>query len=264
MLYLRSIVPQILLASTLGVALSGQPFLEWPLEKAVQVLNESPWARTESITRVVGGVGSGVAGEKEIFYTFYVRFLSAQPIREAYTRIQLIQLGYDDLPTEEQARFSSLIKERVEIDFRRFVVVSLAFRSNDPNEESRIRQYFESQTTGTMKNSAFLSTSNFSQVPLVGYYPARESSVGPRFVFPRYIDDVPLLTLDDRQVTFELTTLPVSVNQGGQGNRGRGQGGGGRNRGGNSSNNQQEQENKGILRASFAVQEMVTGGKLVF
>jgi hypothetical protein len=43
----------------------------------------------------VAGVGSGVSGEKEIFNTFYVRFISAQPVREALARIQQLQFGHD-------------------------------------------------------------------------------------------------------------------------------------------------------------------------
>ena len=249
----------------------GQPFMEWSMEHAIQILNDSPWARTESIARVIGGVGSGVSGEKEIYYTFYVRFLSARPIREAYTRVQLIQHGYDDLSVPEQQKFSDLIQERVELDFDRWIVVALSFRSNDPNEESRIRQYFQSQTTGTMKNNAFLSTANFAQVPLITYFPPREEGVGARFVFPREVEGVPLVTLDDRQITFELTSLPASATRGGGdgGRGGRGFGGGGRgrgrNRGGGGGGDNSpggEDENTGILRALFDIRAMVTDGEL--
>ena len=54
----------------------GIPFQEWSLDRAVKVLNDSPWARHETFTRVIRGVGSGISGEKEIYNTFYVRFLS--------------------------------------------------------------------------------------------------------------------------------------------------------------------------------------------
>src|SRR4030067_3720396 len=77
----------------------------WPMAKAVEILNSSPWARHETFTRVIGGVGSGVSGEKEIYNTFYVRFLSARPIREAYARIQQIQLGYDTMTSDNRSQF---------------------------------------------------------------------------------------------------------------------------------------------------------------
>ena len=68
-----------------------EPFHQWPMDKAVKILNDSPWAKQETFTRVIRGVGSGISGEKEIYNTFYVRFLSARPIREAYARVQQIQ-----------------------------------------------------------------------------------------------------------------------------------------------------------------------------
>src|SRR5262245_2057413 len=57
-----------------------KPFRRWTLEEAVEILTDSPWARQETFTRVIGGVGSGVLGEKEIYNTFYLRFLSALPV----------------------------------------------------------------------------------------------------------------------------------------------------------------------------------------
>ena len=52
------------------------------------MLNESPWATQTTFTEVVGGVGSGVRGEKEIFSTFYTRLLSSLPVRRAFVRVE--------------------------------------------------------------------------------------------------------------------------------------------------------------------------------
>lgn len=38
------------------------PFREWTLARALQILNASPWARHETFTRVIAGVGSGASG----------------------------------------------------------------------------------------------------------------------------------------------------------------------------------------------------------
>jgi 3-oxoacyl-(acyl-carrier-protein) synthase len=80
-----------------------EPFHLWSLDRAVKLLNDSPWARQETYTRVIKGVGSGISGEKEIYNTFYVRFLSARPVREAYARIQQIQHGYDSMVPDRRA-----------------------------------------------------------------------------------------------------------------------------------------------------------------
>ncbi len=42
----------------------GEPQVQkWPLAKAVEIPNSSPWARHETFTRVISGVGSGNALE---------------------------------------------------------------------------------------------------------------------------------------------------------------------------------------------------------
>lgn len=187
---------------------SDEPYWKWTLEKAVQVLNSSAWARQETFTRVVGGVGSGVSGEKEIYNTFYVRFLSARPIREAFVRIQQIQHNYDGFTAEEKKRFDGLTRPNLEMDTSEWVVVTVAFRSNDPNEESGVRRYFQAQTKETLKTRAFLSTQRFSQVEIAAYFPPREEGVGAKFVFPREINGVPLIAGNGDRITFELTDVP--------------------------------------------------------
>jgi hypothetical protein len=200
----------LLLSATFAAALllAGEPFAKWPLSKAIEVLNVSPWARQETFTRVIGGVGSGISGEKEIYNTFYVRLLSARPIREAFTRITQIRAGYDRLDLHEKDRFDISTRRLLEIDFKRWVVISVGFRSNDPNEESSVRRFFQSQTIDTLKNRAFLSTDDFPQVEMAAYFVPRDEIVGAKFVFPRQVGAAPLVTKATDSLTFELMEVP--------------------------------------------------------
>ncbi|UCF37642.1 MAG: hypothetical protein JSU96_01880, partial [Acidobacteriota bacterium] len=74
----------VLVSICAGVASTSKSFEQWSLKQAIDVLSRSSWARQETFTHVVGGIGSGIEGEKEIYNTFFVRFLSAAPIRKAY------------------------------------------------------------------------------------------------------------------------------------------------------------------------------------
>ena len=186
----------------------GKPFNEWSLDKAVKVLNDSPWARHETFTRVIRGVGSGISGEKEIYNTFYVRFLSARPIREAYARIQQIQHEYDNMAPDEKISFEAAQMPNLDLDVSQWIVVSVSFRSNDPNEESSVRRFFQSETVKTLKTKAFLSTPNCSQVEISAYFPQREESVGAKLVFPRVLNGVPLISKDCAYITLELLDVP--------------------------------------------------------
>jgi hypothetical protein len=185
-----------------------KPFNKWSLDQAVEVLNESPWARQETFTRVIRGVGSGISGEKEIYNTFYVRFLSARPIREAYARVQQIQYGYDEMLPDEKKLFEDKQLQDLDMDVSQWIVVSVSFRSNDPNEESEVRRFFQSETVETLKTKVFLSTSAYPQVELGAYFPQQEESIGAKFVFPREIDGNPVVPCDCSRVTLELLEVP--------------------------------------------------------
>lgn len=195
-------------ADITGAGFFREPFFKWSQAEAVQILNASPWAKQETFTHIVSGQGSGRSGEKEIYNTFYVRFLSALPIRKAYARIQQIQYGYDNMHPQDKLRFEEAQQPNIEMDDSQWIVISVAFRSNDPNEESDVRRFFQSETVRTLKNKAFLSTPTCSQVEIRAYFPPREESVGAKFVFPRFVNGVPVVTKDCRNVTFELLEVP--------------------------------------------------------
>ncbi len=201
-----------ILSPVLAVAATSwtnlEPFNKWSQDKAVKVLNDSPWARQETFTRVIRGVGSGISGEKEIYNTFYVRFLSARPIREAYARIQQIQHGYDAMSPEERIRFDAIQSPNLDLDVSKYIVLTVSFRSNDPNEESSVRRFFQSETVETLKTKAFLSTPTCPQVEIIAYFPQKEESVGAKMVFPREYDGLPVITKECSSISLELLDVP--------------------------------------------------------
>ncbi len=204
-------------------------FRSWTLPKAVEILTKSAWVRQETFTRVVGGVGSGIQGEKEIYNTYFVRLISAEPVRQAYARVKLINVGYDQLPDEEKQRVNREIEEIVDLDVSEWIVVAVSFRSNNHNQEAGFDRFLERQSLETMKNRAYLSTEKFPRIQLDAYYPPREASVGAKFVFPRNLEGVPVVTPDDETIVFEFDTPG----------------------------------NEPVMRATFPVQEMIISGKLI-
>ncbi len=225
--------PMIAVFGLLFALLSGLPdvFSRWSMDQAVQVLNASPWARQETITRVIRGVGSGISGEKEIYDTFYIRFLSARPVREAFARVQQINHGYDRMSIEQKRRFEIAQASNLNMDVSRWIVVSVSFRSNDPNEESSVRRFFQSETVKTLKNKVYLSTAACPQLELSAYFPPREESVGAKFVFPRELSGAPVLTKECDTITLEMLGFTGADSR---------------------------------LRATFSVRPMTVGGEIVF
>lgn len=240
------------------------PYWRWSLSEAVRVLNSSPWARHETFTTVVGGIGSGRAGEKEIYNRFYVRFLSAAPVREAYARILQLEFGYDSLDGEEKLRFDELLRPVVAMETQNWIVLAVSFRSNDPEMESQIRRFFHVQTTATLMDKAFLSTGQFSQIRIHAYFPPAEEGVGARFVFPREVNGTQLVSSGAGQISFELLDVPIVLAGGGtEGGGGRGRGDRGP-RGGGGGAPDEARGNATILRATFSSGDMFIDGKPVY
>ena len=197
----------VLIPAVLGATLSGSSFSNWSLSEALGLLNNSSWARQETYTRVIGGIGSGIQGEKEIYSTFFVRFLSAIPIRQAYARVKQIHVGYDKLDEVERMRVNEEIQQGLELDVSQWIVVAVTFRSNNLNQQSRVDQFFQSNTLETLKTRVFLSTDSFPKLHPQAYYAPKEESVGAKFVFPRKVDNIPVITADDEMLAFELDVI---------------------------------------------------------
>ena len=222
--FIRRLVLVLLVYLKVSTVLMGmeivleKDFQDWTLAEAVEILNQSSWAQQRTFTRVVAGIGSGVLGEKEIFNTFFVRFLSAEPIRKAFVRVQQIQQGYDQMGEDERRDFEALVSPGLKLDVSQWIVVSMTFRSNNPRQERRVERFLDAQTVETMKARAFLSTDRLSQVELAAYFPPRRDGVGAKFVFPRQISGEPIISKEENSVTFEANlptqrlrvTFPVS------------------------------------------------------
>ena len=154
-------------------------------------------------------MGSGIHGEKEIFNTFFVRLLSAPPIRRAYARVQQIQNGYDEMTPAAKSRLDATIAPGLNMDVSRWIVVTISFRSNNPNMELGVKRFFDSQRLETMRDRAYLATGDFPRVELAEYFTPREDAVGAKFVFPRHIDGVPVVSPDQKEVNFEVNIPSV-------------------------------------------------------
>jgi hypothetical protein len=213
----------------LAMGFGNGPYKNWTLSEALGLLNDSSWARQETYTQVIGGIGSGIQGEKEIYNTFFVRFLSAAPIRQAYARVKQIHVGYDTLTETQQVEIDKQINQGLTLDVTQWIVVAVSFRSNNLNQQSRVSQFFLSHTVETLRQRVFLSTDSFPKLRPVAYYPPIEESVGAKFVFPRKVDKIPVITSDDEMVVFELDVIGMEPD----------------------------------LRTIFSVQEMLIDGELV-
>jgi hypothetical protein len=214
-LKLLTISASLLFPPLLGVKIPGEA-----VEEARQILNDSPWAVTQTTTRIISSVGSGVRGEKELHHRFFVRFLSARPVRQAYADLERIRLGYETLPTDQKAELDERFQNDIEEFPADWIVVAVTFRSSDARMEQRVWAALREGITETMQGRSFLSTQHHPRIGIVAFFPPEEPALGARFVFPRTINGEPVVHPEDHQIVFDLdlpghlpelrVTFPVS------------------------------------------------------
>ena len=94
-------------ASLISVAaqqgLPDKPFNQWTKAEAKEILNDSPWAKTQVALAVYG---LGVPTD----FKFTLRLRSALPIREALVRLKQIEAHYDQMGEEARMSFDGKMK----------------------------------------------------------------------------------------------------------------------------------------------------------
>jgi hypothetical protein len=144
-----------LMLAAAATAQKNKPWTEWKLKETEKILNDSPWAQTQTITNINemnyspanrgGGMG---ALNQPVNTNFRIRFLSAKPIRQALLRNLVLSRA-----AEAQV---STAREFVDQTFDDAIVVAVAWDSNDPRYSQLVFTYFSSATTSTLRNETYL------------------------------------------------------------------------------------------------------------
>ncbi len=180
-----------------------KPFNQWKKGDVFKVLNDSPWAKQQTFASAVGGKGSGVGGEKELFSQYTIRFFSARPVREAYVRMMQLMNNYDSMSKEQKAAFDVRMAKPLAMDFGDEIIVAGEFATNDPEKRMSIDRELKQKTAEEFKQSVYLISDRLGQVQIKAYYPPSPDGTGFKFVFPRTVDGKPLVSAEDKEVTFK-------------------------------------------------------------
>ena len=207
-----------------------EPFTKWDQKQVNEVFNKSAWAvsktfrgqatgmhgtatnmgATSATNGAVTGTGGGTLGVDVPEYTFTARFFSAEPIREAYVRMLQIMNQYDTLPADRQHAFDQKVDGLLHADVSTEVTVTLSYHCNDPNSQRDMDQWFNTQTTDTLNQNAYLYTPGAGQITLLKYIPPQGGGgLGARFIFPRTFKGEPILQPGAKgRLRFQLSWQP--------------------------------------------------------
>src|SRR5438552_3102062 len=155
---------------TVSAQEKGKAWSEWSKKDAEKMLNDSPWAQTQTDTdtsqmffsptsdpRLTGvrnpsttdaRLGEGAINQA-VSVKCHVLFYSARPIRQAVVRLMELQ----QQPTPEVAQ---KLTSFVELQSQDSIIVTVTFESNDQRYSGSVMQAFNSAVTGTLKNDTYL------------------------------------------------------------------------------------------------------------
>jgi hypothetical protein len=205
MLIRRTVVAVFLLTTGVGILLAKNkwdtvPFQQWSQDTVGKLLNDSPWAQAWTHKNV--GVGGGV-NEQE--FMFSVRLFSSQPIREAYVRMLQLLNKFDSMPADQKKDFDGRVTTpMLNADVKDEVVLAVAYKTNDQSAQRDLKRFFDTATTETLNQQAYIFSPQLGRVDLLKYIPPGTDGIGARFIYPRMVNSKPLLQPGDKELRFEL------------------------------------------------------------
>lgn len=200
----------LLAASASAQKSSNKPWTDWSKKDVERILNDSPWAQTQTETdtsemffsptaRGSGDTSQSRAVEgatnQAINVKYFVRFFTARPVRRALARTMMLS---GKVPAEQASR----LKAFAELESSQYIIVTVSFYSSDQRYSGQAMQAFNSAETSTLKNNTYLERKDGKRLFLAEYVKPGLDGFGARFVFPRMVDDQPFLTPDSGEVRF--------------------------------------------------------------
>lgn len=198
--------------ATTVVAQQNKPWIEWNKKEIEKTLNDSAWAQTQvqesasqptdtsAITQVAAPRSAdrqlnrqGESGESKTPppIKFFVRFLSAKPIRAAFARkVMLTQAS----PNED---LNSQLKAFVDRDFADYIVVSVGVEVGDEKQGAMLQRAFMAASTELLKERVYLERKDGKKLFLMEYRAPSADGMGAKFVFARALDGHPFLSEAD-------------------------------------------------------------------
>jgi hypothetical protein len=219
----------VLLFAVLASAQS-KPWSEWTKKDVDKTLNDSAWSQTQSetpqaqpestsaVTQVMAGrredrnldsaarnAESGQAKPKASI-KYYVRFLSAKPIRAAFARRVLLEQAQ---PNEQLA---GQLQAFVDRDFSNYIVVTVSIEVGDEKMVGPVMRAFSAATTEALQKNVYLERKDGQKLFLMEYRPPAEDGMGAKFVFKRSPDGQPFLSDSDNVRFFAQLNEKMKVN----------------------------------------------------
>lgn len=230
----RAVFALITLAAvmTFGLVASAQEkpslYQQWTMNDVTKILNDSPWAKTQTIRvaarrqvrSVAGGPPSAPmegegqsmtrlgAAEEAYDYKFTLRLRSSLAVRQAILRLVQLDQKYDQMSERERKAFNANAEVKDLLECKRCAnnyIVSVGFGTNNSAGTDFVYQWFSGATLPSLKGYVYLANERGGRRDLVGFIPPKAPGDEAFFIFSR-LDDKgqPLITPDNKKIIFRM------------------------------------------------------------
>jgi len=194
-----------------AVSISAQwnkkPYSEWSEKEATKVLNDSPWGQTKVYSDTSNEFGTGPGGRagggsgsgdySSVHLNIRIRFLSAKPIRQAFSRMILLQQK-GQVPDQLAAKLNAFANQ----DFSDSIVVSVDCDANESKGAFRaFKTLLQTRSMVDLKNRVYLSAKG-QRTFIESYQPPKDDGLGAKLIFPRTVDGKPAIPPDSDEILF--------------------------------------------------------------
>jgi hypothetical protein len=202
------------LATSALIAQAGKPWLEWNMKETTKILNDSAWGQTQLETKEAEGGAAAITntgssrtmvprdaskdspGAITSYIKYYIRLLSAKPVRQAVIRKLILESPDMDAQRKEQ------LKSFAEATTSDFIVVAVVAEAKDGSIGRDALQAFETATFNSLKDSTYLERRDGQRVLLADFKAPIADGLGAKFVFPRTLNNQPFLGPESGQLKF--------------------------------------------------------------
>ena len=203
-----------LLATSALIAQTGKPWLEWNVKETTKILNDSAWGQTQLETKEAEGASTAITntgssrtmvprdaskdspGAITSYIKYYIRLLSAKPVRQALVRKLML-----DSP-EMNAEQKEQLKSFAQATSSDFIVVAVVAEAKDGSTGREALQAFQTATFDSLKDSTYLERRDGQRVSLADFKAPIADGLGAKFIFPRMLNNQPFLDAESGQLKF--------------------------------------------------------------
>jgi hypothetical protein len=212
---MRTLLPIILVPLSLYAEgfWTKKDFTEWSVKECSKLLNDSPWAKNQTITAIfieeIGdNPGSVPSREHAPQITYVAQIWSAEPIRQAVVRQARLGSEYNKLEASQRQAMEAQQASLLEQKFPNHIVVRVEYSTTVPAYERELASYWQTRARGAWAQDTFLSSSSGRQSPVDVQV---AGGAGGYFVllFAREVNGQPAIGPKDKSIVVELQCPPI-------------------------------------------------------